>query len=99
MMNRELVPLIMDCIQEIGDQQDVAIPTDLSTDAALFGESGLLDSLGLVNLVVAVEQAIEDDSGVSISLTDQRAMSQKNSPYRTISSLADYARGLLQEAI
>ena len=49
----------------------------------------ILDSMGLVTLVVGVEQAIEDELGVSVSLADARALSQRNSPYRTVGSLAN----------
>lgn len=68
---------------------------EIDADAALFGEFGLLDSVGLVSLVVAVEQAIEDELGVQVGLADERALSQRVSPYRTIGTLAEYATGLL----
>jgi acyl carrier protein len=60
----------------------------------LFGKDGILDSTGLVSLVVALEQGIQDEYGISISLADDRALSRKSSPYRTIGSLAEYAVAL-----
>ena len=71
------------------------LPKSLST--TLFGESGRLDSIGLVTLLVAVEQCVEEEIGVSITLADERAISQKNSPFRTVESLADYVTTLLNE--
>jgi acyl carrier protein len=62
----------------------------------LFGQNGILDSLGSVMLVVALEQAIADEFGVSISLADERAMSQRHSPYCTFGSLAEYASQVIQ---
>ena len=56
-----------------------------------------MDSLGLVNLIVSVEQNIEDDFDVSITIADERAMSQKHSPFRTVGTLADYIEILLKE--
>lgn len=50
-----------------------------------------LDSLQLVTLIVDVEQKMADSFGVTITLADSRAMSQKNSPFRSVGSLADYA--------
>jgi acyl carrier protein len=73
------------------------MPEALGPETRLFGEGGLFDSVGLVSLVVAVEEAIQDRMDASVSLADERAMSQKRSPYRTISSLAEYARTLLEE--
>lgn len=66
-----------------------------SPETVLFGRNGKLDSLGLVNLIVATEQRIEEAFGVAVTLADERAMSQQHSPFRTISSLADYAVTLL----
>lgn len=60
-------------------------------DAILFGEGGQLDSLGLVNLVMAAEQHIGDLSGDDIVLASEAAMSRKRSPYRTLRRLAEYA--------
>jgi acyl carrier protein len=56
----------------------------------LFGPLGLLDSLGLVSVLVEIEQKIADRHEVAVSLMDDRAMSESSSPFRTIDSLADY---------
>ena len=61
-----------------------------SAGTALFGHAGALDSLGLVNLIVAVEQAVEDELGASVTLADEKAMSQSASPFRTVGTLAAY---------
>ena len=70
-----------------------------SNKTALFGSGSKLDSLDLINLVVAVEQNIEDEFDVTITLADERAMSQENSPFRTVGSLADYIELLLEEKL
>ena len=65
-------------------------PETLTPETCLFGPSGLLDSLGLVSVLVELEQKASDASGRSVSLMDDRAMSQTSSPFRTVRSLADY---------
>jgi D-alanine--poly(phosphoribitol) ligase subunit 2 len=62
--------------------------------ASLYGSKGVLDSLGLVSLLAAIELAIEEDSGVQVTLADARAFSQERSPFRTVASLAAYTHGL-----
>ena len=63
----------------------------------LFGSGSKLDSFELVNLVLDVEQEISSRFGVSISLMDERAMSQKTSPFRTIQSLVNFIGTLIGE--
>ena len=70
---------------------------NMAKDTPLFGEDGVLDSLGLVRFIVAVEQEIQSKLGLSITLADEKAMSQKNSPFRSIGSLGDYIVMLLRE--
>ena len=95
-MGKDLVTLITKCIQNLPHENGEENFIDLTANSALFGKDGIVDSIGLVSLVVAVEQEIENVYGVSISLADERAMSQKSSPYQTINSLAEYAERLIQ---
>jgi D-alanine--poly(phosphoribitol) ligase subunit 2 len=98
-MSSEIVGIIMAKLRELQEQQGVELSQNLDFNTPLFGREGILDSLGLVSLVVGVEQAIEDQLSVSISLADEKAMSQKNSPYRTIGSLAEYASRLVYQDV
>jgi acyl carrier protein len=68
-----------------------------SPDAPLFGRGSPLDSLGLVALVIDVEDALRDE-GLNIDLSDARAMSETRSPFRTVQSLVDYIMSLLDPA-
>jgi len=88
---RQVVDLIIDNVNQLKDTQGLKTPARLDSATALFGGDGFLDSMALVTLVVAVEQAIEEKFGTNVSLADPGAMSQEHSPYRTIGALADYA--------
>ncbi len=52
----------------------------LNPDTQLFGRGSKLDSLGLVNLIVLVEEKTADTFGKSVTIADERAMSQKEQP-------------------
>ena len=52
----------------------------------------------LVRLIVIIEQNIEDEFDISLTIADERAMSQKQSPFRTIGTLVDYIDILLKES-
>ena len=69
----------------------------VSPDALIFGSGSPLDSLGLVGLLVDVEDALRDH-GADIELSDARAMSQTRSPFRDVPSLVAYIDGLLASA-
>jgi acyl carrier protein len=62
--------------------------------AAIFGDGSPLDSLGLVSLLIEIEDQLAA-RGLPISLSDERAMSQKRSPFRDVPSLVAYVQTLL----
>lgn len=95
MESEKIVQIVFDVI----DETNAELPTDRkiekSKDAILFGKSGKLDSLGIVNFIVAVEDRVREEFGILITLADEQAMSQKNSPFRTVSSLSTYIAELM----
>ena len=97
-MNETLESVILDTIRNLGDDHTIKVPEDLSAKTALFGKDGILDSLGLVTLVAELENAIHGQFDTLVALADEKALSQKNSPYQTVSSLAEYACKVMEEA-
>ena len=98
-MTSKVLDAVFYAIEEINQQLPKEQQLDKSTDVVIFGISGRLDSLGLVTLIVAIEQRIEEEFGVTITLTDEGAISQRDSPFRTIGALADYISLLLKEKV
>ncbi len=89
-----LVNLIVASVRDFRLTQPDAKDVEVGPSTRLFGPNGLLDSLGLVTVIVDVEQRLNDEHGVQVSLMDDRAMSQSRSPFRTPESLAEYILGL-----
>ena len=98
-MKVKILQLIYEAIDVLNEQLPDEEQLEKSSDTKLFGSGSKLDSLGLINLVVAVEQNIEDEFDVTITLADERAMSQETSPFRTVGTLADYIEMLLEEKL
>jgi acyl carrier protein len=92
------VSLIVKTLRDVTAGTERELPDEVDADTPLFGRQGILDSLALVTLVVAIEQEIERAFGVTVSLADEKAMSQSSSPYRTVGALAGYAAGLIEGA-
>lgn len=98
----ELKEQIIKTIYEVVDEVNRDLPPEQqlskSQETVLFGQNATLDSLGLVSFVVAAEQKVEEKFGKPVTLTDERAMSQHSSPFRSINTLIDYIAALLQES-
>ena len=90
-----LLEVIYVALDEVG--KSLQQPLSKSPDTILFGKGGLLDSLELVNLIVTVEEELADRFEWDVALADERALSQKHSPFRTVDALADYIGLLAQE--
>lgn len=89
--------LVLESLGETRGQLGISGPVQPTGDTMLFGLGGELDSLGLINLVTSLEERISDELGVQVALTDERALSQEHSPFRTVTALADYISQLLNE--
>jgi acyl carrier protein len=89
----QLTSIIVSAVGESAPDDAGVVAGTLTPDTVLFGSNGLLDSIGLVSVAIAVEQAVQDRYQVTITLADEKALSQKHSPYRTVGTLARYAQG------
>jgi len=84
---------VLRAIDEYNGSEERTIPR--STEAVLLGPGGVVDSLGLVRFIVIVERCVEDDFEIAVSLTDEKALSERNSPFRSVGALVDYIAACL----
>lgn len=90
-LNREAVlSLVLQSLVDLLRSRATPLDSPLGEDVRLLGRGAALDSLGLVALVVEVEQRLEERYGVVVTLADERAMSQRHSPFRTVGTLTDH---------
>jgi acyl carrier protein len=71
---------------------DAQLP--VSADAPLFGADSPLDSLGLVSLLIDIEEVLSD-RGFDVTLGDAKAMSRSASPFRSVPVLVAYIHNSL----
>jgi acyl carrier protein len=89
-LNRQkTVSLILDCLADLPGVSGIA-KDGSSDDLPLLGPGSTLDSMGLVTLIVDVEQRLADDYDVTVTLASEMAMSRRQSPFRSVGTLADY---------
>lgn len=91
-----ILDLVLEVVKEIGEDQSNQTLIDATENTKLFGEN--LDSMGIVFLVTDLETRISEELNVDLTLADERAMSQKTSPFRSVKTLASYASNLIEEA-
>ncbi len=60
------------------------------SSAVLLGEGGVLDSLGLITLIVAIEEKLQNDLNVQAIVLEEDALADPEGPYRTIETLANW---------
>jgi acyl carrier protein len=82
--------IVIASLKEVFEQSGTAPPESITEETVLVGADPVLDSLGVVQLIVEVEQRVEQNHGISVTLANDKAMSQKNSPFRTVGVLADH---------
>lgn len=89
--------IVVASLQEVFVQTAMPAPEAVTEETVLVGKDAVLDSLGVVSLIVEIEQRVEGGHGVSVTLANDKAMSQRNSPFRTVGVLTDHLVAMVAE--
>jgi hypothetical protein len=92
-LTRVLYPVVRDANESLGAGQQL----QESADMPLFGPGAPLDSMGLVRFLFEVEERVQSEMDHEIRLVSDKAMSRRNSPFRSLQTLAEYVVELMQE--
>jgi len=96
-MQEKVENLIIESLKELNEELENAALTSLSKETKLYGIDGVLDSLALVTLITDLEDKISDEFNKDMTLADEKAMSQRNSPFRSVESLTNYIFKILEK--
>ncbi|HEY0977724.1 MAG TPA: hypothetical protein VGE21_09655 [Flavobacteriales bacterium] len=66
-----LQELTLATLRRMNEDLPAAERRNFDPGTPIIGDSGVLDSLGLANFLVGMEEAVEERFGTSVSLTDQ----------------------------
>jgi len=95
-MNRaQVLDIVLGAVDTANRARAAGHLIEVSATASLFGGSSPLDSLGLVALLIDIEDAFEQH-GIQIVISDERALAQSRSPFRDVPALVDYISGLVE---
>lgn len=84
-----ILALVLDALRLTNQTRLAEAQLEVSPTAPIFGPASPLDSLGLVGLLIDLEEACEQ-AGYVVVLSDERALSETRSPFRDVPSLAAY---------
>jgi acyl carrier protein len=87
----KIFSIIKEAVTDLNEELDYDSLKNVTEDTTIFGGDDGIDSLSLVMLVTEVESSVFDELNLSISLADEKAMSMRNSPYRSVGALLDFA--------
>jgi len=96
-MQTKIENLIIESLKELNEELENEALDNPVSETKLYGIDGVLDSLALVTLITDLEEKISDEFDKEITLADEKAMSQRNSPFRSVESFTNYISKLLEE--
>ncbi len=92
----EIKTIVFKAIEMSNNAREEGEQIPVSDQTELYGSAGHLDSMGLVAFLIDIEESFLDQ-GIEISLSDERAMSQSQSPFRSVQTLIDYIDTIVRE--
>jgi acyl carrier protein len=92
-LSEDVLQMVYSAIDEVNGQFD-GVVIQKKPDTRLLGSEGV-DSVVFLNLVVALEELIEKERGISLVLVDQDNMASQEHPFRNVETLAAYVQTLL----
>lgn len=93
----DIINLLISSLETYFDEINEKVNLSEGENTKLFGGDGVLNSLGLVSYIVEIEELLEDEYDVSVTLADEKAMSRRTSPFGRITYLADYIIEVLND--
>ncbi len=96
-MQQKIEKIIVEALVELNEELENENLNNPTSETKLYGGSGALDSLALVSLITDLEEKISDEFEKDIILADEKAMSQRTSPFRSVETLTNYIQKLLEE--
>ncbi len=93
----QIEKILISCLKELNEELENENLNNITKETKIFGNKGALDSLALVSFITDVEDRISKELGHDIVLADEKAMSQRASPFRNIETLSVYIQKLLEE--
>ena len=96
-MQQKIEEIIIIVLNELNEELENEQLNNITSETKIYGSNAALDSLALVSFITDLEERISEEFDQDIILADEKAMSQRTSPFRNIESLTNYILNLIEE--
>ena len=96
-MKNKINSIIIETLIELNEDLEKEELSNPNEKTRLYGSSSALDSLALVSFITDLEERISEEFDKDLVLADEKAMSAKTSPFRSVESLSLYIQDLLEK--
>jgi acyl carrier protein len=96
MTNTRIAEAVFQVVDELNEQLPREQRLEKAEATLISGVGAQLDSLGLVNLIVGVEQKVQDEFNVTVTLTDEAMLSGEQPYLRSIGSLIGFLSSVVE---
>jgi|SRR5579862_8387562 acyl carrier protein len=93
MENSRIEAIVLDALRAANKGRSPEEQLAVSPDAPLFGPGSRLDSMGLVVLLIDIEESLHGE-GLDVTLSDEKALSRTRSPFRSVPAIVAYIASL-----
>jgi acyl carrier protein len=93
------IAIVVASLTSVLEMNDEPVPEGIDETTVIVGDGAVIDSLGVVSLIVEIEEALETAHELAVTLASDKAMSQRTSPFRTVGVLADYVCEVAKESV
>lgn len=96
-MQEKIRELIAKAIDEINEQLEDEQKVVVTEDTRFIGKNACLDSISFVTCISILEELIEENFNKNVQLVNEKAFSEKNSPFYSVETLSNYIETMISE--
>lgn len=90
MQRTDLIEMMVGMLKEALEDEGSHDPAAAGPASPLLGQQAVLTSMSLVTLIIDAESVLAEEHGLDLTLVSEEAFSRRNSPFRTVETIADY---------
>jgi acyl carrier protein len=89
-MKVKIEELVFNTVKEFFENSDYELTASIDKNLRLIGEKSDLDSMGLVSLIVEIEETINEYFNTELIIASEKAMSARTSPFINLEKLISF---------